>query len=213
MPKTRRRPSTEKLPKPLSATSRAKLDLDSREQEMAVRRMGRTSEDRLRWLVSDFATKDLDALRAEELTALGYDLRQLLSPPWGVSRRHGPLPPDDVRRIQREVAKGLRILSRERRTNLDEGWELPSGTDRVVPWFSGDEGKRNRAFTIRSSGDEYTVIIRGIANLIVKAGSRLRECERCQTPFVAVKRQEYCGSACSQQARDQRKREKRQPKR
>ena len=213
MPKTRRRRATDTPPQRPSPSHTAAFERDSHEQELAVRRMGGTREERLRWVVAEFAIKDLDALRPDELRALGYDLRQLLSPPWGVRRKRGPLPSDEVRRIQRDVVKGLRILTQERRATQPEEWELPPGTDRLVPWVSGDGTARKRQFTIRSSGDEYTIILRGIAYLIVTAGEHLRACRQCQTPFVAVKRQEYCTTACSQQARDQRKREKSQQRR
>ena len=210
--KTRRRRATDTPPQRPSPAHTA-FERDSHEQELAARRMGGTREERLHWVVTKFAAKDLEALRPDELRALGYDLRQLLSPPWGVRRKRSPLPSDEVRRIQREVVKGLRILTQERRATQPEEWELPPGTDRLVPWVSGDGTQRKRKFAIRSEGDEYTAIIRGVAYLILMAGEDLRACAQCHTPFVGVKRQAYCTTACSQQARDQRKREKGQQQR
>ncbi len=172
--------------------------------------MGQTRAERLRWVVSEFAAKDLDALRPEEVTALGYDLRQLLSPGWGVTRKVGPLPADQVRTIQREVVKGLRILTEERRGSEPEEWILPSGEERMRARISPDGTGRSREYAIRSRGDETTVIVRGIVYLILTEGKNLRACRQCGTPLVAVKRQDYCSSACSQRARDQRKREAKQ---
>ena len=74
-------------------------------------------------------------------------------------------------------------------------------------WSAPDSKKA--VFTVRSSGDEYTVIIRGIAYLILKAGAGLRLCKECQTPFIAVKRQEYCTTTCSQTFRDRKKQARR----
>ena len=91
MPKIRQRRATDTSPRQPSAAEHAARERDRAQQALALRRMGQTRAERLRWVVSEFAAKDLDALRPEEVTALGYDLRQLLSPGWGVTRKVGPL--------------------------------------------------------------------------------------------------------------------------
>ena len=210
-PKLSRRRQTDKVWVSPSKTSRAAIDADLDAGELAVRRTGRTREERLRWVVSEFARKDLDVLRPEELVALGYDLRQLMSPPWGTRRPHGPLPGEVVRRVQRDVKNGLRALLNERRSPATRGWDLPAGTDRLIRWSA--PGSKKATFALRSSGDEYTVIMRGVAHLVINAGAGLRACKECQSPFLAVKRQEYCEPTCGQRARDRRKKRERENRR
>src|SRR5439155_15971269 len=47
--------------------------------------------------------------------------------------------------------------------------------------------------------DEGALIQLAVADLIFRHGSRLRACanEKCKAPFVAVKRQQYCGATCT----------------
>ena len=103
-------------------------DLDQR--DLAVRRIGSTARDQLRWIVHEFARRDLTTARPEELVALGYDLRAL-PPPLGTLTRspHAPLPVEALKRIHGEVNTGLRRLlakgGGERSVGLrDQGWVL-----------------------------------------------------------------------------------------
>ena len=78
------------------------------ELELAYRRMGRSPEERLKWLMQVFLKKDLDLLRPEERVALGYDLRTLY--PWHTGKKLEPIPDPDLRNLHGEIGEGLRRL-------------------------------------------------------------------------------------------------------
>jgi hypothetical protein len=189
------------------------------EEQLAVDRMGGSLEDRLRWVLA-FAERDLGALRSGEWSALGYDLRQLLPLGWSTRRRQGiPVSPAVLRRIQLAVRQGIHNLLADARHGSAQlvdprsGWKLPSGHDQIVR--VSPQGSRLASFQLVSEGDDATTIVRGIADLVLRAGSRLRLCAnpQCGRPFVAVKRQEYCTTGCSQVVRNEAKKKRVRQKR
>src|SRR5262249_19677073 len=86
-------------------------------------------------------------------------------------------------------------------------WRLP------VPEraFLERMGRDPKTFLLkwRWESKEETAIVLGIASLLRGYGDRLRTCKTCGGPFLAVKRQEYCTTLCSQRMRDARKKEAR----
>jgi hypothetical protein len=189
-----------------------KITRELEAERLAVERMGQNDEDRLRWVL-EFAKKDMDKLRPGERIALGYDLRQLLPIGWAVKREQGtPVPEPALRRIHGILAGSLRTLLADDRdmSHPDAGWILPTGRDRVIR--VSRKGSKQAIFTLTSEGDDETTIVRGIADLVVRAGRRLRLCARaaCGQPFVATRRQEYCSNSCSQRVRNDTKKQKNQ---
>jgi hypothetical protein len=173
--------------------------------------MGSDDEQRLGWVLT-FGEKDLDKLRPEERIALGHDLRQLLPIGWGVTHAQGvPVAEPMMRHIQAVVREKIRTLLSDDRdvdammVDRKAGWSLPSGHDRLVR--ISHAGSKRARFSLVSEGDEQTTIVRGIADLVLRAGSRLRLCRNsaCGKPFLATKRQEYCTPECSQIVRNRRK--------
>lgn len=194
---------------------------DLNQRDLAVRRLGATWKDRLRWVVHEFARRDLTAARPEELLALGYDLRAL-TPPIGTITRseHTPMPPAALRRLHADVNAGLRrILSPEvsfgrRRLMTAEtaygiggsgGWTLPSPKRvrivRVGTAFMRVEESRNEAASVLAA----------IAEHIVRAGDDLRTCPECGRPFIRTGRRKFCEERCSMRVRN-RKRPRNRPR-
>ena len=183
------------------------------DEQLAVDRVGASPEANLRWVLT-FIERDLNKTRREERIALGYDLRQLLPIGWAVSRVQGePISDRVLRRIHRTAGENIRaLLADDRATSplvdTTAGWALPSGRGRDRLVRLSPKGAKVALFEIaRAPSDDETAILRGIADLIVRAGGRLRLCARldCGKPFWAVKRQQYCSVACSQRVRNQTK--------
>jgi hypothetical protein len=182
------------VPRPVSE------DLDQR--DLAIRRLGATPKDQLRWLVHEFARRALALTRPEELIALGYDLRALAAPPGTLTRsRHAPLPIAAIKRIHDDVNAGLqRLLSSESADLTKGGWEFsPPARVRVV--------RRGEFFLwVRDSQDEVASILAAIGELIVRAGSgELRACRECQRPYIRTGRRRFCDERCSMRARNRKR--------
>jgi hypothetical protein len=189
-------------------------------EQLAMERVGKTAEERLRWVV-DFAYRDLGRLQPEELIALGYDLRAAATPPvgWLVERPAAPVEVDALRSVQETLATGLRTLLLEDRhwrqaiVRQQSGWRLRgSNNARLVRLTAPDA--RDAVFTVvTAAGTETDAFVYGVAELIVRAGRHLRACRRCHTPFVAPRRQVlYCSRTCGDAFRNVAKLAKRTPK-
>jgi hypothetical protein len=184
------------------------------ELKLAEQRIGRTPEQRLRWLLK-FLEEDLDLLRPEERIAKGYDLRALMDLSFGLrtaakkpSRpgeamlgNSAPMPDAELRAFQAEIAQGIRGLLQ----NPPQGWHLT--TPQLSVWPASPGVKRG-GFGLRWYGEEKDAILGGVVNLLLQAGEHLRACVECHRPFVARKRQIYCSAPCSQRVRDRRKRQR-----
>jgi hypothetical protein len=189
---------------------RGSVQKDLDEREKSTERLGTsTDEQRLRWVV-DFAQEDLHRLRPEERVARGYDLHHVLPVGSFITIKGGPMSDAALEEIQRQIREQVRKLISEPRRfgeQLDDpnaGWRLPVLSSRILR-TSSPGSKKTLFVTIRESDDEEAVILCGVAELIQKAGQRLRACLRCDVPFVAHKRQIYCTTKCSQDERNARK--------
>jgi len=176
------------------------------QKRLGRQRVGRTPEERLGWVVS-FARGDLDRLRPEERVALGYDLRALVPRTWGYRVPVAPLQEQDLRSIHEEVRRGVASL-------LEKGeWRLRA-TPRIVLMREEEEEEDQAVPSYRVGlswrGTEAQAILGGVMDLLLDVGDRLRACAQCREAFVKRKRQAYCSTACSQRARDQRKRDARE---
>jgi hypothetical protein len=165
-------------------------------------RIGETPAQRLGWVL-EFLRKDLTRLLPGERAALGWDLRviAIFSLRMGAGARGGlrsslqPMSDEALARYQEEIREGLRgLLSPDATT-----WRLPA-----EPALS--RKPRSSGFEYLFLGDERAGVLGGIANLVLEAGDRLRACRECGNPFVAKEnRQHYCTPACSQRARNRRR--------
>ena len=184
------RRSLSRLPKP------AAEDLDQR--ELAVRRLGATTAERLAWVVA-FTRRDIAVARPEELIALGYDLRAL-TPPLGTLTRseHRPLSAPTIRKIQTRLTAGLRQLLTPNPAH-EGGWTLPPPR-RVRLVRIGEFVTR-----IEESRDEVASILAAVGELAVRAGVDLRGCPECGRAFVRTGRRKFCSEKCSMRVRNRKR--------
>lgn len=191
--------------RPRGVSKRVTEDLDQR--DLAVRRLGATPTERLRWVVEVFARRDLSLARPEELVAWGYDLRSL-APPVGTLTRspHAPLPIPTLKQIHTSVNAGLRRLLSTKRPDqhgLERGWELPRPKSARLVNYDGV------ILRVQESRNEFDSILAALAELILRAGNDLRACPECGRPFVRTGRRGlriFCGERCSMRVRNRNRR-------
>jgi hypothetical protein len=175
-------------------------------------RLGRTAEERLRWVVT-FSQLDLRRLRPEERVALGHDLRAfalMQLPPSGALKGLGgygssyttaePVMSDAVLiQMQAEIAEGLRgLLS-------GTPWYAPGPQQTMLARQSPPTARQTQLQVRWDYPDERSAILGGLFNVLLQAGDVLRPCRECGKPLVARKRQVYCSSACSNKFRDRKR--------
>jgi hypothetical protein len=179
----------------MALAKRITKDLDQR--DLAVRRQGETWKDRLRWIVDDFARRDLRLARREELTALGYDLRALTPTSGTITpSRHAPVPAAEITRIHATVNAALRRLLASETIGLRGGWTLPT------PKAVGVMRHGGIFLRVSESRSEADSILTAIAEHVIHAGDDLRACPECKRPFVRRGRRLFCGEACSMRVRN-----------
>jgi hypothetical protein len=166
---------------------------------LGEKRVGTTTEEQLRWVVN-FAQKDLSILRSGEKLDLGEDLRLLIPKGWEGVGNANPMDEAMVVRLHEYISKGIKGLL----TNAGQ-WRLPR-----VSGLTLSKNQPEGRFYLTGEGEEFEGILLGVLNLILRLGHRVKACPQCQKAFVAVRRQGYCSTACSQQVRDERKRDKRE---
>lgn len=178
----------------------------------AAERMGYTDEARLRWLI-DFIQRDLSDLREGEWLDLCDDLLVFsLQIPRAASlsalRRLHPVYRKTVdhrsmRVVQRNLRQMVEAMVVVPRTLGD--WPIPRtiGRYHLCRDFNG---KITQAFVHEGSGKfSYpNAAIAAAINTLTGADRRILRCIECRRVFLAVRRQVYCTSACSQKARTRR---------
>lgn len=170
--------------------------------EPAWSRVGKTDEERARWLL-DFAARDLSALTGAGWLDLRWEVFGFLYPPSG-----GPPPfysdatppgepscsENQVRTMHSWLRSGLERLK------LGEGYSWPiliTATPslmmlggHLVTWPHVDPpGEYTEPFKLKA----YEALGR--------EAQRFRVCAKCRRPFLARKRQAYCTKRCSQSVR------------
>jgi hypothetical protein len=176
---------------------------------MAEMRVGRTTAERLRWVI-DFSNRDLGLLRKEELVALGDDL-QMLPRLHAAQHHHEPITeahdseapsmqPDDVLKVHDSMRRGFQGLLQE----PSEPWAIDAKSIFVARIHKQDA--KQPQFRFGSLGTEQkSAILATVIGLLLEDGHQLRACDSCRTPFLAVRRQIFCSSECSQIERNLRK--------
>ena len=187
-----------KTPARIDISEVKKLADEAFERMLVARdRLGDSPESQLKWIL-DFAKKDLQKTRPEERVALGYDLRGLISGNWSWNTNVGPMPDPTLRRLHSEITEGLKGLFNQ----PQKEWNFPPPSIISVNRFNPLDAPDIR-FITRYEGDERTAILSGVLGILQKAKENLRACKRCKTPFVRVRRQEYCSEKCSQKKRNE----------
>jgi hypothetical protein len=180
------------------ATKRQTEKMDT----LGEKRVGTTTEDRLRWVVN-FAQQDLNILRSGERLDLGEDLRLLIPKGWEGIDTDKPMDEAMVVKLHNHIFNGIQALL----ASESQKWRLPR-----ISGLSLSKNQPDGRFYLTGEGREFDGVVLGVVNLILRLGHRVKACEReeCQKLFVAVRRQAFCSTACSQVVRDERKREKRE---
>jgi hypothetical protein len=170
---------------------------DLNKRDLALRRLGATWKDRLRWAVHEFARRDLTLARPEELVALGYDLRVLPQPVGTMtSSPHAPMPVRAIKRLHTQVNAGLRRLLSTDSAGLQGGWVVPP-PKRMRLVRIGDV-----FMWVQESRDEIASAVAAIGELIVHAGEDLKSCPECGRPFIRTGRRAFCEERCSMRVRN-----------
>src|SRR5262245_15271221 len=87
---------------------------------LGEKRVGMTTEERLRWVVN-FAQKDLSMLRSGEKLDQGEDLRLLIPTGWEGIDRAKPMEEAMVVRLHTHISNGIQSLL----ANGSQKWRLP----------------------------------------------------------------------------------------
>lgn len=223
---------TKRSPKKTDHDVQRKVNGDVLQRRLLAReRLGETPAERLRWLL-EFKDRDLNRLHPEEREALGYDLEAFIEHSGsGVITGYDfePIPSGLVSEIQAKVIEGFANLFQKTHiafdgntSNLIEIWDFPRPAQVFLKRTSPDNAKRSTIelgmslFRRREGRDDEprffvdpkTAILYGILNTIRESGDLLRLCSECKSPFIPVRRQEYCSTKCSQKARDRRRNKK-----
>ena len=182
-------------------------------QKLVRARIGDTPVKRLAWLLR-FMNTDLEFLRKEEQTALGHDLQTLWlavdapeqAPPVGV----WIMDRSELSATQKWIKDGFLALFSEK----PKGWIFPAPREMRLVRKSSLDAKRSDitlvpVWPVPSDFDGQRRNIKlAILYIVFAARDSLRLCSECKSPFIPVRRQEYCSTKCSQKARDR----KRKPK-
>jgi len=170
-------------------------------------------EERLRWLLR-FAAETLDTLSTDERITRWERLRTFMVHHATSRRVVGPMPDALLRRLHQEIGRGLRAIVGEQ----GGCWEIPvplcfrvyrsSPRLQTGPKGAVTAPEQTRFHVQWDFGEnEEGSILAGVIHMVQDVGTRLRGCVECGAPFLAVKRQIYCGKHCSQRSRDKAKQE------
>jgi hypothetical protein len=178
---------------------RRPMGLTRNDFEQAWSRVGKTDEERARWLL-DFAARDLSALSSADWLNLRWEVFGFLYPPSGdpppFSSGNFPDEPscsaDQVRRMHRWLRSGLERL----KSGEGHSWAVPLAATPRLMMFGG------RLVTWPDADVPYTESFKLKAyEALGRQARRFRVCAKCRRPFLARKRQAYCSKRCSQTVR------------
>jgi hypothetical protein len=159
--------------------------------------------------VLDFISRDLSALLPGERVNLAWDLRALTvyARNWRFEwKAADPMPQVDVQALQHELAEGIKAILPSYNSPpmpmrvLPSRWPRPiEATATIVS--KAEPQSKGRRYWIVWEGKDQEAIVTAVWNIIMDVGDKLRACAKCGSPFVAVRRQEYCSPLCSQRTR------------
>ncbi|MEO8076716.1 MAG: hypothetical protein ABI818_10330 [Acidobacteriota bacterium] len=168
--------------------------------------IGDSAVSRLTW-IAQFAREDPSTWQSGTRAAHGNCILALtgfLFPPnlVGGPRIPPPLPPEDVDEVHRALKRAMHDL-----VNNPAGEPVDIPTDAVsvaVVRVSGVHEKPAKWGTVLTYTSPLAVL-HALKDLVLVAGDRLVACRYCAAPFVAFKKQEFCGEQCAQKSRNEKK--------
>jgi len=177
----------------------------------ASRHLGESDASKLAWVVR-FANEDASLWHSAERATRGDCLLVLAGPgrvaPNQISPLPKPLDEDSVATIHAELKHLLRdVVQGPANTTVS----FKSGGHDVAITRATDEGVKPAIWGWSYTGNVQAVVLRVVADLILRAGDRLVACKfkGCRNPIVAHRKQEYCDATCSQLARTAKKAQRR----
>lgn len=174
--------------------------------KVAAQDVGATPASRLKWLV-EFAQQDPATWQSSTRAAHGNSILALTGfymPAFlhGGVTLPAPIPAEDIDEVHRELSQMLRAIVNGR---AGETVFLPNEVVRTGIMRATERSKKP---AIWASVHQYASplgVLHVLKDLILTAGERLVACKRCGTPFIAIKKQEFCTLDCSQAERNIRK--------
>jgi hypothetical protein len=158
-----------------------------------------------------FLLVNLRTLGVAERTRWSSRLRALTFPPLASESGrlvlrfqgapHRPLAASALAAVQTAIRRGLKAVLAP---SSAVAWPLPDLRGGVM---IRDADSGTYLWQWRPDGETWPIIL-GTTRLVAEYADRIRACKQCGAWFFAVKRQEYCTPAHGQQARDQKKAER-----
>ncbi len=147
---------------------------------------------RVKWLL-DFGTRPpIPAEGAAWREAAREATKFLMGPVEGLAPS-GPSGPGELQRAQREAHRILQGLGQERMPHV----QLRRGPLYLLKYEDGWLDNRLALYAMPWA-DAFRL---AIYDALVAVKDRFHFCPECNRPFIAQKRQRYCGLACSQRVR------------
>jgi hypothetical protein len=163
-------------------------------------------EDKLRRVLA-YLSLDVGALKSAHLQAMGRMFQAVSPRPseaasgitgWRIVVSPHPPPPAEVVRLHATLNAGIRGF-------LESGrWALGAPASPVLE-RGGDPGEVPKTRWLWEPASSAAAVTAGVADLVWSYADRVRACKRCRALFLATKRQEYCKPQHGQEARDQKK--------
>ena len=184
--------------------------MDLSQAPLALERIGKTDEQRLRWWIG-FTKRNLKNAPAGALFDLSYELRAFVPSLWVHPQALGrPLSREQQLRLQKMAADCLRQLLGapaavwrlpSRHIFI---WRIPAGNEQAAA--SGERRLAKRPqLRLMFKGTALEAIFAGFVDLLLRVGDRLRACKQCGAAFVARKRSDYCSLSCYYKAGNERR--------
>ena len=182
-------------------------EITRRLQELeAAKKIFTTPQKRLQWYIDFADIQDLQALSPTQRELKGYELRALMRVDNDVwkQKKLAPMNLKKLTEIQKQIRHAFDSLYKK---NV---WEFAGPKSVVIFRHSNLDAKELDLDVSTYTQEEALVVVHSLAWALVEAKQHLRWCKRCSKPFVATKRQEYCGTNCSQTIRNEKKKKLRQ---
>jgi hypothetical protein len=107
-----------------------------------------------------------------------------------------PLAPQDVIALHSEIREMLRAIVGGPE-NRGRGIEIPTDGLKVSLIRASGPGKKPAIFGFSHGGPFRTMLFQKLAELVV-ANDRLIACPFCGEPFLALRKQKFCGPKCAE---------------
>jgi hypothetical protein len=202
---TKRRQTLEKVARLAGSANVARIaDLKA-----AQHLIGDTYPARLAWVIR-FIAEDPTTWYPAVRAAHGDCLHMLVFGIVDYDNLPDPMTPEEVETLHRDLRDKLRKLLNPWPDGQLPMVSIPTEGQTEGLVRASAVGKKPAIFgTTHGQATAYTAVFQAVKNLILQAGHRLLACPACGTPFISVRKQEYCTPRCSQRTRNKNRVDKR----